>query len=518
MRTALLCGLLVAVLFAALQLPRLLSNADFIYMCVGAAMLVDGKLPASPYFPPGYTALVWCLMQLGLNALTAGAVLSAIGMGLVSGAVAYVARLWAMPPAPALLLGILTSTLPSLLIVGLNPHLDALYAGLGAVLLAAAMRAFRSSPGWSTYASGLLCCVVLVSLRYHAALVVLPIALVLGCSRASGVRAFGVTLLIIGSATIGATLYALQLVTGSTATAGLTQVRTGATYRELQDEHRISAAIFDDYATWLATWPQADARMIGAGIAANWPSYITRKAIIGGALLWLLGWAIRRREQPGALWLLLFILGYTLAISPTYYISRASALPEAAGMMLAAAGLGTLFFTPTQGQGRRRKQQFVPDPAVSGAVIFLLALAGIAYNGWRELPILAEQRRRAVLVREVNARALEVVGGHRRQLYGAMHYGGVYGSGRFNLPGTTWSRLWMDDPAVAPLVAPYLPKSALQDVIAGRGSVTAVLIWTSDYSRPSVTAAEALAKSPVWEEVPLNTDEARLWRRRLAGD
>ncbi|MDQ3022984.1 MAG: hypothetical protein M3R04_01170 [bacterium] len=514
-RTSLLCGLLVALAYVALSLPGVNSNVDFTYMSVGAALLSDGQLPATPYFPPGYPALLWLLLQSGATALTAGALLSALGIGMLSGAITYVARLWNIPPAPALMLGLLAATMPSMLLVGVNPHLDALYAGLGAVLLACAMRAFSKPPSAWVYFGALLCAALMLSLRYHAALVIVPLALVLTFSRAKGVRTLGVTVLLLGVAAIAASLSALHSVTGSTRTAALDQVRTGSAYRELKSEAAMSAEVYDDYAGWLKRWPQANGGMVVEGIIANWPNYLTRKSIIAGAALWLFAWLIRRRETPGAIWLLLFIAGYTLAISPTYYITRASVLPEAAGIMLGVAGISALLF-PSEAKALRRKQIRI-DPMLAGAAVCLLAVAGLGYNVWREVPIMQLHYAHARLYREVNAEALKLVGGSRRYLYGVVHSTGIYGSGKFNLPGTTWSRLWMDDPAVAPLVDPYLPKQGYKEVLAGKSNATAIVIWRTDVSRPSIELESALRRSEVWEEVDLKTDQARLWRRRMSG-
>jgi hypothetical protein len=515
-RTALLSGFLTLVAYLLLYLPGVMSNVDFTYMAVGAAMLFDGKLPASPYFPPGYSALIWALMHLGLTALNSGAVLAALGIALLAGSVSYVARLWAVPAAPALMLGLLAASLPSTFIVGVNPHLDALYAGLGAVLLAGAMRAFAKTPSGWTYFALLLCAVLMLSLRYHATLVVIPVALVLSFSRKPGVLALGLTLLLLSAAAVAASLYALHNVTGSTHTAALDQVRTGSAYRALKnDEDAMTVEVYDDYAAWQKRWPAADLRMVLDGIVANFPSYISRKSIIAGAALWLLGLIFRRREAPGALWLPIFIIGYTLAISPTYYITRASVLPEAAGVMLAAAGIAVLFFPP-EDKKRRRKPGPRLDPAIAGALLSMAALAGLGYNAWRERPILAEHYPRIRLYWEVNKRALELVGGDRRHLYGVIHSSGIYGTNRFNLPAVTWSRLWMDDPAVAPMVGPYLPREDAQDVLAGRSAVTAILIWKSYHSPVSEQLSRDLPHNPLWQRVEMNSEDAQLWRRVIS--
>src|SRR5688500_16368419 len=187
-----------------------------------------------------------------------------------------------MPSAPALLLGLLTASLPSIFIVGLNPHLDSLYAGLGAVLLASALRALSRPPSGWVYLSVLLCSLLLIGPRYHVALVVIPVALVLLFSRAKSVRPLGLAALLVGLSTIVAALCGLHLVTGDLRTAGIDQVRTGAAYREHKTEAEISRVVFDDYAGWQRSYQAADPQMVLKGIADNWPQYLTRKAVLGG--------------------------------------------------------------------------------------------------------------------------------------------------------------------------------------------------------------------------------------------
>ncbi len=171
MRTALLTGLVTGAAFALLNFGHTMSNADFVYMCAAVDLLKHGVLLASPYFPPGYPLLIWGIGFSGLAPLDSAVLLSALGIGLSCGALAYVGRLWRLPPMAALGLGLLGATLPDVFQIGCNPHLDALYTGLGMVLLAVALRSFAGRAHAGLAILAMLCTVVLHQLQVprHAA-------------------------------------------------------------------------------------------------------------------------------------------------------------------------------------------------------------------------------------------------------------------------------------------------------------------------------------------------------------
>jgi hypothetical protein len=512
-RTALLCGLLTALTLAVLHLPRVLSNADFIYMCAAAAALSEGALPVTPYFPPGYPALLWAVVQAGANALTAGVVLAAFGTGLTAAAVTYLARVWSIPAALALALGLLSVSLPSAFIIALNPHLDALYTGLGALLLAGGMAAMVRRPGPWSYVALLLAAVVLIGLRYHAVLLVIPLALVLTCSRRPGVRPLGLTLLLVGLAAVGATYLALHAATGSYRTASGIQVAVGSVYRSSPSEDAAVVALYDDYAGWLQQAPAPDAAMVLDGIRTNWPQFLLRRAVLAGLLLWVLGLVLVRREAPGAVWLVAFIAGYTLVVSPTYFTPRASALPEVAAVMLGAGTLSLLFAAPLP-KGRRRKAARPKlDPVLAGSLLTVLALAALGYNVWREVPVLQAQTALRAQVVGANRATLALAEGQRGRIYGPLDFTGIYGTGRYNLPGATWSRLWMDDPSVTPLIDRHLPRLGPAQALAPAGPIRVIQLWPEHASPTSAALIRTLEGHAQWREVESGDPEVRRWER-----
>jgi hypothetical protein len=512
-RTALLTGLIAGLTFALLNYGHMLSNADFVYMCGAAELLKHGVLLATPYFPPGYPLLLWGLGHSALPPLAIATLLSALGAALSAGALTYVGRLWLLPPVAALGLGLLGASLPDTFTIGCNPHLDALYTGIGAVLLAVALRSFARPPHAGLAILAMLCSVVLISFRYHAVLLAVPLAVVLICYRQT--RPVGVCTLIAALAALTYVYWALYVCSGALSTAAGTQIATGATYRALGDDPG-ALRMFNDYPAWLASHPPVTYQTVLDGIRANWLYYLTRKAIPLGGAVWLLAALIRRRAAAGSLWLVPFIAGYTLAVSPTYFTARASALPELAGLMLCAAGLGTLLFANGGGpRGRRSRaaSRAWLDPAIIGAALFVLLLAGLAYDGVRQYRTVLEWHEGYRIALAANRRALAAAGGQRLLLFGSMDRCGWPVTAN-NLPGAVYSRWWMDDPAVAPAFAALMPEYSPRDVAEGRTPVRAVLTWIEvDYKLERELAAD-VAGSPLWREVESGTPKARLYVRR----
>lgn len=513
MRTALLTGLITGCVFAWLNFGHTMSNADFIYMCAAVDLLKHGVLLASPYFPPGYPLVLWSIGFSGLAPLETASLLSALGMALSSGALAYVGRLWHLPPMAAFGLGLLGVTLPDVFQIGCNPHLDALYTGVGLVLLAVAMRSFAGRAHAGLALLAMLCTVVLVSFRYHATLLVLPLAVVLACYRQT--RLVGICTLVAAAGAIGYVYWALYVCTGSFSTAAMTQIATGATYRAQGEAGALE--IFNDYAAWMQSHPPVTLQTVLDGVRLNWPMFLVRKAVLLGVAVWLLGVTIYRRAALGSFWLVLFIAGYTLAVSPTYFTPRASALPELAGLLLLAAGLGQLLFAPpATGRGKRSRggtgRAWI-DPAAAGAGLLLLCCAGAGYNVYRELELVRSWRSGYQECVTANRAAAKYTAGDRRLLYGSMDLCG-WPVDPGNLPSAVYSRWWMDDPALSPALEKLMPKYSPRQVAAGQTLVRAVLVWPHVRYELQDTLLREVAASGGWEEVASGTQAARLFIRR----
>ncbi len=297
----------------------------------------------------------------------------------------------------------------------------------------------------------------------------------------------------------------------------MTQIATGATYRAHGDAGALD--IFNDYAAWMKSHPPVTLQTVIDGVLLNWPQFLLRKAVLLGAGVWLLGVLIRRRAAAGSLWLLLFIAGYTLAVSPTYFTPRASALPELAALLLLAGGLGHLVFAPPASPRARRNRggggggaSWI-DPAVAGAGLLILFLAGAGYDGYREYPLALNWRRGYADSVAANRAAYKYVSGNRKLLYGSMDQCG-WPVDPGNLPSAVYSRWWMDDPALSPALQQLIPKYTPQQVLAGQTPVRAVLIWPSVHYPLQELLLRELQTSGNWREVASGTPTTRLFARR----
>ena len=515
MRTGFVAGLIATGTVLLLGLGQALSNADFIYMCAGAALLDQGRLVVTPYFPPGYPALLWLVVKAGLlvwpamTALHAGSLLSALGTGLSAGALAYAARLYRVPPAPALLLALLGASLPDVAEIAFNPHVDALYTGLALTLIVATLRAQSGKAGGAAVFTACLCAVLLLTLRWHAVLVVVPCLLVLFVSRgqasaaarpgaadkrrpvpARGIspRRAGAALLIAALLGAGFTYGSLYAITGSLQSAAPLQVATGAVYRAqassggFQPPEGIGgkaaaptgaatvATMFTHYAEWMKTAPPVTSAMLLDALRANWPQFIKRKAVFGGVALCVLLALILRRWPPQAHWLLLFIAGYSAAVSTTYFTPRASALIELCALVLTASALSLVFTQEehdlSKQQLAKRRLHFKPNEsglsintAAFGSVLALGLVAGIGYDAWRvQRDLLGYWHAQRVERNTVYAHALELAGGDPEAVYGRFDFIPPAAHMPWCLPGPSYSRLWVDDPRVAKQVGDLLPE------------------------------------------------------------
>jgi len=525
MRTSLLAGLIAGGVVAWLSFSHALSNADFIYMCCGAALADKGRLLVSPYFPPLYPLLVWAVVQAGVTALNAGVLLSALGTALSAGGVSYMARLWRLPAAPALGLGLLAASLPDVFEIAFNPHLDALYTGLAVVFIAAALRALIAKPNTGVGIAAVLSTAMLLTLRWHAVILVLPVMLVLLCMKRA--RRVGLAMLIAAAVALGWSYWTLYVTCGSVHLAGWVQVLVGTEYRQLGPQQAVYN-IYHDYPQFLSQGPaRVDWLLAWENIKANYVEFLTRKSILIGAGVWLLALIFWQRCAAHSFWLVLLIAGYTLPISAAYFTPRASALPELCGLLLLAAGLSVLLpwgehqragsqrgsGGAGRGGGRRRgAAQAWMDPALAGVLLFILCLAGLGYDGWREWQVPGQWRAERKAVWQADAQALELTGGRREQVYGAMDRCG-WTVGKWSLPAATYSRLWLDDPTIAPLFATLIPRYGTREVLDGQAPVRVIVLWNEGSNELERQLGAELATSWTWREQHTSPTGPRLWLR-----
>lgn len=510
MRWALGVGAIAAIAVAVLNWQHVLSNADFIYMCCSARLLADGGWPVSAYFPAGYPVMLWLLVQSGLSALSAGALLSALGTGLSAAAVTWTARRLKLPVILAVALGLLGATLPDVFEIAFNPHLDALYTGLGLWLIALALAILAGDKRRRLLLAILICAALLLTLRYHAVIAIVPIALVLAFYRHPARRA-GAGLLVLAAVISVVNYGSLYLATGAAGNACCDQVRTGYIPRVVDFG---DSGVFTEYERFLNESDQFSIGMAASNIRHNFPQYLSRKAVLAGLILWLLA-ALLRRYPWRSLWLVLFILGYALAVSAAYFTPRCSALPELAALLLVIQVLAMFIsagFSDDAATNIRWRLGFAGI-----AVVALLIICGAGYNAWREARLVTEWRRTYADVLAANRQALELAGGRREHLFGAMDYTAWPLSERFNLPGTTYSRFWLDDPRVSHIAARYIPRYQPAEILSGDAPVSVILLWERHGYQPGhpleLELINELERSWTWQEVISAVGGTRLWVR-----
>ena len=170
---------------------------------------------------------------------------------------------------------------------------------------------------------------------------------------------------------------------------------------------------------------------------------------------------------------------------------------------------------PPENNGAHRKKPTI-DPALAGAAVFVLLLGGIGYNVWREAGVLSRWRSERVQLATAMAQADELAGGNHAQVLGAMDTTCI-DDGAYCLPSATCSRLWMDDPRVAPLVDELLPCYSAQAVIDGTAPVAVILLWEEPPGRrgrsSDLELIAELERNWAWRELIADVDGARLFIR-----
>ena len=126
-------------------------------------------------------------------------------------------------------------------------------------------------------------------------------------------------------------------------------------------------------------------------------------------------------------------------------------------------------------------------------------------------------RQRHADVLNANRQALELAGGRSEHLYGAMDYTAWPLSGRYNLPGATYSRFWLDDPCVAHIAAPYIARYRPAEILSGDAPVSVILLWERHGRLPGhpleLELIAELERSWLWNEVIGDIDGTRLFVR-----
>jgi hypothetical protein len=362
---------------------------DFYGLALPArALALHGAWPQTPYFPALYPVL---LVPFGLagSVLAGGYVLSCCGLML---ALFAVRRLFLVLAArssnPALLASLvvlLAWLMPIWRVVAGSPSVDALYTGLGLWYLTAAVAAWRltasrqavqpagaggpapsgpasnsqsAQPGpaasgsrpwphamplvvilWAT-------ALVLPLLRYHAVILVVPIAAVL----LTRIRGRWTALSILKAGLLAVVFnYLGYIIANGEPLPGVAalQVRCGIEF-EQHIHYPTAQALWDDYANFAehgrSTSLLADysAGQLAAHIVRNLGMFLRQPAIVL-ALLGLVGVLLLRRRNPslampaGTALLGLWILLYCLSLSPAYYTARAALLPALAGLALSTS-------------------------------------------------------------------------------------------------------------------------------------------------------------------------------------
>jgi hypothetical protein len=360
--------------------------SDFYGLALAArALALHGAWPQTPYFPVLYPLLL-VPFGLGGSALVGGYVLSAGGLMLALFAVRRLA-LTLCPAAAgdcaAALVVPLAWLLPVWRVAAGSPSVDALYTGLGLWFITAAVTAWKAtsvlvaatsrppgdpSPGRdpASYSApprkafkGLptvivlwLSAFLLPLLRYHAVVLVLPIALLLFLR----VRGRWAAAAVLKSAVAALAFNYLGFVIANgqplPAVAEL-QIRTG-----IELEQRLHFAspqeLWDNYADLcdrtrsVPLLADYSVNQLGRHVAANLGMFLRQPAVVL-ALILVVVVAVahqlsRRRPgvpqfrlQPGEALLALWLVLYCLALSLAYYTARAALLPALAGLALGLA-------------------------------------------------------------------------------------------------------------------------------------------------------------------------------------
>jgi len=460
-------------------------------------LVAHGAWPATPYFPAGYPLL---LVPAGLagSALIGGYVLSAGGMALALWALYRLARLWGAAPAWALTAVVLGWLSPVCQVTAGSPSVDALYTGLGLWFLAAALALWlcrapardasagaAALPRWALW--GLyLPAAALPLLRYHAVVLLLPVLLVLLIWRRSAWRlvlpVLALTVLVVAFNQLSWRALYGEALPGVAAL----QVRTGIEH-DTPQHYATPEELNRDYAA-LATRARTTPLSVDYSWAVivqhtlhSWTYYLRRPAVVLAAAAVLLALVLRAPLPAGVLLSLLWLLGYTLALSPAYYTSRAALLPVLVALATLLAAVCAL--------AERRAWRYAP---------LIAAVVLVGGNAVASRFVRADYTRRttaAALLPRVDALVTE----HGLAPDEVIALDGELFPRRDNPWTKTYAafwRGWPDDPAIRPAQVAALVDYDLADVAAGRGKLPRMILCP----KPRLSTEFAvLAESEYWQ-------------------
>ncbi|MCB1218656.1 hypothetical protein KDL44_14830 [bacterium] len=226
-----------------------------------------------------------------------------------------------------------------------------LYTGLGMWFLAACVHFWRNRfagdiPRWAML--GLLITpALLLFLRYHALVLVLPVLLVLLAANRFRPRLLhhSIVLLAFSAAVNYFVPYSIQ--GEPLAGTAPVQIRTGLEF-ELHRDYPTPESIFRDYARF-ATESRAMSLVDHYGLASivkhtarGWLKFLRRPTIALALLLVFAALVVRRNVPAGIGILALWIPLYCLPISVAYYTPRAATLPALAALCIVFTLVGTM--------------------------------------------------------------------------------------------------------------------------------------------------------------------------------
>ena len=439
------------------------SDSDFAGLCCFAESLSRGINPSNPYFPPLYPALLWLGVQGGLSCLQTAALLNGLGAAL---AIYHGCALWRRfgnGVAASLFGGAILLLLPDAIWTMQMAHTDTLMLGLLAVWLHAAVAAWRGELHRELGAGAVIAGVIAALSRWHLALALLPVLIVLALARRPETRRYALQAALPVLLALAAAYGLLYAATGELATSAKLQVFTGLAITA-DDPSAAITAVTEDYASFAESHRLASliaeagwGRLVQHTLR-NWLSYLLVRATMLGLLAFLIAGALWRNWPKGAIWLVVFALGYSLAISPSYFVYRASCAIEWCGLMLLGAALACASAKLNSWPWR-----------IGGAVLCALVLVyGVprALGAYHQ----AITNRRAPLSTLVHQLASDP-----HVVVGFNDYNWCPGAPPWNLPAASLNRLWVDDPVLDRLTQGY-PRYTMEEVTSGQTPVRAIVI------------------------------------------
>lgn len=433
----------------------------------------NGAWPATPYFPAGYPLLLAPFGHLAEltgvgGVLQGGYILASFGGCLLLAGIWRLARHWGLGTWWGTAAVALMWLSPELRVTAGAPAPDLLATGAGACFMALACETWdldvrdrrRAIP--MALAAG-----ASVFLRYHMLLLALPVAVVLAArrpTRAAGVAVLGSIALVL---LINHGAYWLQF-HAHLPGAAMLQVRTGLSFRYARP-YTSPRDLFNNYPEFvqhshvtplLAEYSPAE---IARHLALDWMQYLRRPGVATGICLAGLAFTLRRRlagsQRLALIWLLLF----TLSLSPAYYVPRAAVLPVAIGVLLALSAAGVVL--PRRG----KECQFL---AAALLLCGYVAASRFALSDYR--------------LRYMASKASEAVGALAKREGLDWETMGHFSAYVYRIEGNPWfdrgillHTTWLDDPDIRQVQYPDRRRANMEEV-ASRADPTVDCVVTFD--------------------------------------